>query len=57
MNIGLWRKVNLEHLNYLAYMILMKQGDDLLVSGINTIIGMELEPSQKEDALETSERE
>ena len=35
----------------------MKQGDDLLVSGINTIIGMELEPSQTEAALETSERE
>lgn len=50
---------NLMEVPETGYMILMKQGDDLLVSGINTIIGMDLNQAQAqaEETPETSKGE
>lgn len=48
---------NLMEVPETGYVILMKQGDDLLVSGINTIIGMDLNQMQAEEAPETSKGE
>lgn len=48
---------NLLEIPEVAYVILMKKGEDLLASGINTIIGMDLEQPDTKEAEEGSKGE